>query len=182
MKKYNFSILFFVISIILFMGGCGYTTSSVISSGAKSIYIDNFKNKIQLTEEVTDKRMYIGYRSGMELDITRNVIDRFMLDGNLKVTTRDLADLILEGELTDFRKEALRYDANDNILEYRVKIIVNIELIDSREDKTLWKERGFTGESIYRVAGEFAKSEESALEDAIEDLATRIVEKTIEGW
>ena len=164
------------------MGGCGYTSSSIISSGAKSIHISNFINKIKLTEEVTDKRMYIGYRSGMELDITRETIDRFILDGNLKVTNLKEADLILDGQLVDFKKEALRYDVNDNIIEYRVKVVVDIRLYEPPENKIIWEEKNFTGESTYRTTGEYATTEEVAVRDAVKDLATRIVERTVEGW
>ena len=181
MKKINL-LLILSISIILFTEGCGYTTSSVISSGAKSIYVTNFINKIKSTKEVTDKRMYVEYKSGMELDITRETVDRFILDGNLKVASLEGADLILEGELVDFKKEALRYDANDNILEYRVKVVVDIKLIDTKLDKIVWEENKFTGESIYRISGEYAKTEEAAIQDAKKDLATRIVERTVEGW
>jgi len=169
-------------AITLLMGGCGYTRSSIIASGAKSIHISNFINKIKLTEEVTDKRMYIGYRSGMELDITRETIDKFILDGNLKVTNLKEADLILDGQLVDFIKEALRYDVNDNIIEYRVKVVVDIRLYKPSENKIIWEEKHFTGESTYRMTGEYARSEEAAVRDAIKDLATRIVERTVEGW
>lgn len=181
MKKIDSVVIFFM-SITLFMGGCGYTSSSIIASGAKSIHISNFINKIKLTEEVTDKRMYIGYRSGMELDITRDAIDKFILDGNLKVTNLKEADLILDGQLVDFKKEALRYDVNDDIIEYRVKVVVDIRLYEPPENKIIWEEKNFTGESTYRTTGEYARTEEVAVWDAIKDLATRIVERTVEGW
>lgn len=166
----------------LFTAGCGYTTSAIISSGAKSIHINNFVNRINLTEEPTDKRMYIAYKSGMELDITRQVIDRFIMDGNLKVISADEADLTLNGELIDFLKEPLRYDTNDNITEYRVKIVVNLTLLNRRDNKVIWEEKNFTGEATYKLAGEYAKSEGLALDDAAGDLAMRIVERTVEGW
>ncbi len=181
MKKIDLVTIFFM-CIILVIGGCGYTTSSIISSGAKSIHISNFINKIKLTEEVTDKRMYIGYRSGMELDITRETIDRFILDGNLKVTPLKEADLILDGQLVDFKKEALRYDVNDNVIEYRVKVVVDARLYEPPENEIIWEEKNFTGESTYRTTGEYIRTEEAALRDAVKDLATRIVERTVEGW
>lgn len=181
MRKFCLINLIFILAVGI-IAGCGYTTSSVISSETNSIYVDNFINKIKITDEVTDRRMYIGYRSGMELDITRKTIDRFILDGNLRVAAKDKADLILEGELVDFKKEALRYDANDNVVEYRVKVAVDIKLNNAKNKEMLWDEKDFTGESTYKVSGEYAKSEESAIQDAIDDLSRRIVEKTVEGW
>ncbi|MEA3306017.1 MAG: LPS assembly lipoprotein LptE, partial [Candidatus Omnitrophota bacterium] len=92
------------------------------------------------------------------------------------------ADLILKGELMDYRQEALRYDTSDNVEEYRIKIAVNIELIDTSDDEVLWKEAGYIGEETYKTAGRFAVSEDTAREEAIKDLARRIVERTVENW
>ena len=177
MKIRHFLTLVSVFCLIL--SGCGYTTRSIVSGGAKSIYVENFVNKIDITTEVTDKRMYIAYKSGMEIDITRDVIDQFILDGNLRIMTPEKADLVLKGELIEFRKEPLRYDSNDNILDYRIKVSVNIKLTDTRDDKLIWEEKRFNGESVYRIN---AISEDKAVQEAEEDLAKRIVELAVEGW
>lgn len=52
----------------------------------------------------------------------------------------------MRGELIDFKRDPLRYDTNDNIEEYRIKLIVNMELIDADTGESLWKENGFAGE------------------------------------
>jgi len=125
--------------------------------------------------------MYSGYRPGMEVDLTKAVRDRFLFDGNLKIATQENADIILKGKLVDFKKDVLRYDANDNVEEYRIKLIANLELEDA-SNKAIWKESGFVGETTYRTSGSLAKGEDAAIEDAISDLARRIVERTIEAW
>jgi len=170
-------------SMILFLGGCGYTTSCITSyDGADTIHVDNFINKINLTEQPTDRRMYVAYQSGIELDITRDTIDRFILDGNLRIEPKDKADLILEGFLVDFKKEGLRYDNDNNIIEYRIKVVVNIKLYRRKDDKVFWKENRFTGEHIYSLTGTYAETDDAAVQKAIEDLAIRIVERTTENW
>lgn len=174
--------IFSVLVLIFFMAGCGYTTHSLISPEFKTIYVENFKNTVNISTEQTDTSMYVGYRPGMEVDITRAVIDKFLLDGNLKITDSEKADLILKGELAGFKKEALRYDANDNVEEYRTKILVNIELVDAKNQKTVWKERDFAGEATYRTGGSLAASETSSVKQATSDLARRVVERTVEGW
>ena len=174
----NISLLIFV----LFIAGCGYTTQSLLPNNFKSIYVDNFKNKISITAEQSNLRMYAGYRPGMETDLTKAIRDCFLFDGNLKVANEDNADLTLLGELKDFKKEGLRYDKNDNVEEYRIKLIVDLELKDVKALKTLWKEKEFSGETTYRTGGSLAKSEEAAIKDAISDLARRVVERTVEGW
>ncbi|MCX5686126.1 MAG: LPS assembly lipoprotein LptE [Candidatus Omnitrophica bacterium] len=174
--------LVFFISILLFVSGCGYTTRSLLPSDFKNIRVENFKNDIKITAEQSDQRMYVGYRPGMEIELTKAVIDAFLMDGNLKIARESNADIILTGTLTDFKRDALRYDANNNVEEYRIKLIVNMELENAKTGALVWKESGFAGETTYRTSGSLAKSEASSIRNAIADLARRIVERTVEAW
>lgn len=171
-----------VLVFALLLGGCGYTTKSLLRPDIKTICVENFVNRIPVTNETSDARMYIGYRPRLEYDITKALVDRYLFDGNLRIVDRKDADLILTGELVDFRKEPLRYDSNDNVEEYRLRLVTNLEMTDAKNNKLMWKEKGFAGESTYRTGGSLAKSESYAVDDAKEDLARRIVEKTVEGW
>ncbi len=171
-----------ILIFTLLLSGCGYTTKSLLRSDIKTICVENFVNKIPVTEQTSDARMYIGYRPRLEYDITKALVDRFIFDGNLKVADKKNADLILTGELVDFRKEPLRYDANDNVEEYRLRLVTSLEMTDVKNNKLMWKEKEFAGEATYRTGGSLAKSESSAIDDAKADLARRIVERTVEGW
>ncbi len=180
MKNIALSLALFVsVSLI---AGCGYTTSSIGGTGIKSICIEDFKNTIKVTEEPTDKRMYVPYLSGMELEVTKEVINRFLIDGNLKIKPFNQADIILKGTLVDFKKDALRFDTSDNVTEYRLNVVVDIEAINRKTNEELWSEKHFTGESIYRMTGQYAISEQTAVRNAVDDLAERIVERTVEAW
>src|SRR3989338_7862579 len=88
------AVILFSMSIFA-VSGCGYTTRSLMSPHHKTIYIENFTNKIRITEEQSDVRMYRCYRPGMEIDITKDTVDRFLFDGNLKIVNDKSADLIL---------------------------------------------------------------------------------------
>lgn len=171
-----------LIGAVVFIAGCGYTTKSLLPSNLKTIYVDNLVNKIKVTEEANDSRMYRGYRPGMELETTRSIRDKYLSDGNLKIADMDTADLILTGELVDFRNEALRYDRNNDIEEYRVRLVVNLVMKNAGDGKVRWTENNFAGESLYRTTGTLAKSEATAIKEAAEDLARRVVERTIEEW
>ncbi len=162
--------------------GCGYSGRSLLPSNLKSICVDNFKSTIAVGKEVTEDKKYAIYRPGIENDITNAVVDRFAFDGNLKVARKDKADLALEGALTNYIKEALRYDNADNVEEYRIKITVDMRLIEKPGDKVMWTENGFSGEATYNTTGRYAASEDTARGEAIKDLARRIVERTVEGW
>ena len=175
--------LWLISGLFLFTSaGCGYTTGSLLPSHLKTIYVDNFKNKIEIGREVTEGMRYTLYRPGLENDVTNAILERFVFDGNLKISNMEEADLILRGSLLDYRLEALRYDTDDNVEEYRVNIIIDIELEDVAKDSVLWGESGFGGESTYKTTGRFVISEDTARDKALEDLARRVVERTVESW
>lgn len=173
--------LFAVLYLTFSVAGCGYSTRSLISNEYKSIYIEPFINKIDVTQEIYAGDKYRIYKPLLETDITKAVINKFLQDGNLKPKSEQDADLILKGELVNFRKDPLRYSDSDEVLEYRVNLVVNISLLD-KQNELVWKEDGFTGDTTYFTTGTQAKSEATAINDAISDLARRIVERTVENW
>ena len=176
---------FFLCLLALFLftsGGCGYITGSLLPAHLKTIYIDNFRNKIDIGKEVTEGVRYTLYRPGIENDLTRAVEDRFIFDGNLDITSKENADLILTGELISYRQDPLRYDADDNVEEYRIVITVNMVARETAIDEVMWEEASFSGDATYMTTGRFATSEDTAREEAIENLARRIVERTVELW
>jgi len=48
--------------------------------------------------------------------------------------------------------------------------------------KVLWEEPSFAGEVTYFTTGPQGQPQSSALATALTDLATRVVERTIENW
>ena len=169
------------ISAVL-ISGCGYTTRSLLPANYKSIYVENVKNLIKITAEQSDQRMYRGYTPGMEIEMTKAFINKFIADGNIRINSAENADLILKSELIDYNRGAIIYNDNYSIEEYRIKMIVNLELFDVKANKQVWQEKGFAGETTYRTGGSLAKTEAAAVRDAIDDLARRVVERTVEAW
>jgi len=174
-------ILFGFICALLF-SGCGYTTRSMITDKYHNIYVQPFANKVDFTKEEYQSNKYKVYRPFLETDITTAVIDKFLSDGNLRPTQEDLADLVLKGELLEFRRDPLRYDRDQNVVEYRVNIVVNLTLWDRKENKVVWKENNFIGDTTYFTSGPTVTEESNAINTALADLSRRIVERTIENW
>jgi len=167
--------------LLLSISGCGYTTHSGYSK-YKTIYIPPFKNKIDITNEGDINSKYKIYRPLLDSDVTKAVINKYLFDGNIKPVRSENADATLRGEILEFRKDPVRYDDNDNIEEYRVNLIVSLIFWDNKEDKLIWQEGVFVGDTTYFVVGATAKSEATAINEAIADLARRIVERTVEEW
>ena len=171
--------------LLVTLAGCGYTTRSMISDKFKTIYIVPFVNKIDITKETDAGYKYRIYRPMLETDITKAVTNKYLFDGNLRPAKSGSADLILKGELVEFRRDPLRYTDNDDVEEYRINIVINISLWDTKENKLVWEENGFTGDFTYFTSFTTSgtpKSEDVAVNDAINDLARRIVERTVEQW
>ncbi len=171
-----------VVFLILTIAGCGYTTRSMISNQYRTIYIKPFVNKVNITSDVYIGDQYRVYRPMLESDVTRAVTNKFLFDGNLKPVNQEMADLVLKGDLVQFRRDPLRYTDSNDVAEYRINIVVNISLWDNRENKMLWEENNFTGDADYFTTGALAKSEDSAVTNATNDLARRIVERAVEQW
>jgi hypothetical protein len=167
---------------IVFFAGCGYTTRSMVSTKYRTVSIPQFKNKIDIARETTSSN-YRLYRPLLETDITSAIVQKFLTDGNLKpVGKKEHADLVLEGELVDFRKDPLTYTRNNDVNEYRVSISVNLKLTDTAANTVLWEEPSFTGTATYVLSGAQASSESAAITSAIKDLSRRVIERTVDQW
>lgn len=166
----------------LFLAGCGYTTRSMISSEYKTIYIPPFANRIDITRDSDVSNRYRIYKPNLETDVSKAVVSKFLWDGNLKPVKEGNADLILKGELTEFRRDPVRYDDNDNVLEYRINVVVSLTMSKGKDGSLVWQENGFTGDYTYFVSGPAAKSDDTAVSEAVTDLSRRIVERAVEQW
>lgn len=171
------SMVYSLLSIVTF-SSCGYTTKSTLPSNIKLIHVETFKNNIDFAAEGR-RNLYLPL---LEIKVRNAVINRFLFDGNLKIADEDKADLVLKGQLLSYDRTALRYTDNDDVQEYRIHITVSLEMYNAQKQETSWTESGFVGEATYFVTGASARSEEAAVEDAITDLARRVVERTVEDW
>lgn len=168
--------------ICLLISGCGYTTRPGLPSQFRTVYIQPFTNKIDVTQLATNEQRFPIYRHKMEADITAAVISRFQFTGLLRPANAQHADTRLEGELVDFHRDALRYDASQQVEEWRLNVVVDLRFLDQTTQTLLWEEKGFTGDTTYFARGAKTESEAAALDRAVTDLARRIVERTVENW
>jgi hypothetical protein len=171
-----------VLAAVMLPLGCGYTTRPGLAGYLKTVYVNPFTNKIDLTALETDAQRFPLYRHGMDTNLTNAVISRFQFTGLLRPASEQLADAMLEGELVEFRRDPLRYSDNNDVEEWRLNIVVNLRFVDRHSKAILWEEDRFTGDTTYFALGPNAESETRALTRAEEDLARRIVERTVESW
>lgn len=179
-KVKNFS--GYVILAALFLTGCGYRVGTILPMNIKTIAVPTFKNS---TPE-----------PGVEIGVTNQIINQFQIDGTLKIVEGEDADVRLDGELIEYRREPLRFTGTDfkDVSEYRLRLITRLTLIDVRTGQPIWAKRIVEGETTYFVGGDslrdtertalgaLTEQERSQLPTLEEDLAHDVVESVVEGW
>ena len=165
--------------VALFFSGCAYTTKNMVPYDAKSIYVELFSNDTYRKSK-TDKT----FRKDIDNVLTDELMKKLMQDGSLKVTSKDNADLMLEGRVVYYCKDPLRYASitSDLVDEYRITIRAVFTLTDLRTNKVLIKDEEVYRVKDYYVSGTSMSTEDSAVKQASEDLAKYIIIKVVEGW
>ncbi len=165
-KRISFRQLTCIMVFFALISGCGYTTKPLISRKINSIYIPIFENET--------------FRKGLEFDLTNAVKNEIMSNTKLRITTQDNADTILTGKIQKVTESMLSSNVEDNIVEGRVIIYVDIKLVDRRTGRTLIEEKGLKRPAEYIVKrGENIKT---ASQESLVFLAETIVYQLEEKW
>jgi hypothetical protein len=181
MKRAAFLLLLFLGGLVV--AGCGYTTRANITAlDYRTIYVAPFDNKIDVTGENNEGSRFKTTFPMMENTVKNAVVDRFILDGTLKIVKEEAADVTLKGSLVNYRRDSLRESSSDTPEEYRTTIFVDMTLTNNKTGKVVWEKKSFAGDSTYYTTGQFVKTESQAVQDAAHDLARRTVEMTVEAW
>ncbi|OGW79887.1 MAG: hypothetical protein A3G33_06250 [Omnitrophica bacterium RIFCSPLOWO2_12_FULL_44_17] len=171
-KNTGVLVLILICSVIT---GCGYTQEVTLPNNIKTVAITTFEDKIPPSERY-------AYYPGLEIELTNNIIDQFIFDGNLKVVDEKDADAVLKGDVVAYKQEGLRYDNLESIEEYRLYMIVNFELVDRRTGAAILKENGFSGRSEFFVNPNSNASRKKGANSAVVDTARNIVDRIVEEW
>lgn len=165
------------------LSSCGYTATRILPAYYRTIYVESFQNRIPIAEEIGERVGFVSNFPEIEERVTKEVINRFLFDGNLRVTNQpDKADLILTGNLMDFYRQALRRKDDDSTVEeYRLNLTASVVLRD-KEGKLLLEQSALVGDSTYFVTGSTAKTESAAVNELVTDFSRRVVEWVIEYW
>lgn len=145
--------------------GCGvYSFNPKGKSSIKTIAIEPFENK---TSEF-----------GFTDRLTEIVTDAFIKDGNLKVVPSANADAVLIGTLLSYGRAPLRFDINDQVAEYKVRLEFEVVLRNPQDQSEILKDR-FLQEASYDAVTE---TEEDGQKRAGEKLVEAILNRTTKSW
>jgi len=149
---------------------CGnYTFNPNLPTHIKTVAIPLFKNPRT-------------FKYGAERVLTDAVINEFVSDGTLDVTDESTADAKLAVEIVNYKKEALSYDAKESVKEYNLAVVVSVTFLDLTTGQVLWQEPSLYEAVPYYAVGSQAETEDEALQRLAEELARKIVNRTLQGW
>jgi hypothetical protein len=144
------------VAVALFAAGCGYTVGlgGNLPAHIKTVAVPIFKNNTQ--------------EPAVENFITAAVVNAFVTSGRLRVVPVAQADAILDGEIVGYYLDLIAFNQNLNVTEYRLRVIVNVQFRDVRQNEMLWRQNGLQERADFRVQGQVSN------DIAREDVAARL--------
>lgn len=170
-------IIIFSISLLLY--GCVVSQKETINrdinlpQNVKHIYIPVFKADMNV------------YDPNIPQIFTNELITQFNLDGSLLVeSSREKANAILEGKIKNYIRKAVDYDENNLPVLYRINMEAEITFVDNSTGEKLWteNEERLFATTTYSERVPPIETEFIAQKRVIEELAIKIVNRTVNGW
>ncbi|GAB4339326.1 MAG: hypothetical protein Kow0099_14260 [Candidatus Abyssubacteria bacterium] len=150
------------------VSGCGYTVATThLSEEYRTIAVPAFENR--------------SFEPELQIRVTNQLIREIETDGRLRVVDDPAsADLVLVGVITDFDAHAISFTVNDEVAQFRIMIVVDARIEDTRTKEVVWQRSGVTGADFYQTFG--GRSRETALDEATENLVETIVYESFDGF
>ena len=165
--------------------GCSSTVKRTLPGEVRTLAIEQFRNDTaqDLLPALLHEEIRRAFRLDGRLSILDNAID---------------ADSLLKGAVIDYIKQPARFDRNNVVQEYRLRMAVDLSLVDVAQNRVLWTESGpastsYRGAALRKLEryanfvvvpaeGLPVESEVDAQRRMVRDLARDIVLKVVEGW
>jgi hypothetical protein len=157
--------------LLSLLGGCGhsgsYHWSSLYRSDISTVAVPIFTSK--------------DYHRGVEFELSDALVKKIEEFTPYKVTSREKADTVLEGEIVSIRPLTLTLDPDTATpQEQQYSIVVNFTWKDLRTGKILVSRDGFEQTSTYYPT--LGEGQYVAAQSASERLALGIVHEMEAGW
>ncbi len=173
------------LAAFVLLASCQQTVKRTLPGGVRTIAIEEFEN--QTGQVILPSLLHEELRRA------------FRLDGRLTVVDESSgADAVLSGAITDYTKQPARFDPNNVVEEYRLRMVTDLSLIDQQNKMFLWAEKGprstaarggsvrklerFLNFAVVPAEAVQAETEQDAQRRMVREFAQDIVLKVIEGW
>lgn len=144
---------------------------------------------------------------GIDALLTQRVIQNFLIDGRLKVASKESADMVLQGTVERYDRLVMTYDQNQVPQQYKIQMVVDLTCTDQKTGHQLWTThtivsltpgqsmtgeefdstnttslREFTTYYVLNVAGVPPEDEPTARDRLLDQMAGHVVRRTIDGF
>jgi hypothetical protein len=148
--------------------GCGY---HLVGTGGGTVAVTTFRNATS--------------QYGLEGETSAAFIRALQSSGKVSLADRDRADAWFEGTISGYVNNPISYTAQREVVERRVLVTMAVNFYVRGQDKPFFTEPGMVSRAEYQVTGSVVRDSEqerAAARRAIDDLATRVVSRLVEGF
>lgn len=196
MKKLWLSLALLCVGVVALLSSCGdMPIKKNLPDSIRKVFIPTFENKAN--------------QPGIESLLTQKTVQNFIVDGRLQVVAKEQADAELIGTIQRYDRLVLTRDANQVPQQYKLQVAVDLDFVDLKSGKqdALWTTRQlisltpgvepskddfdstnthslreFTTYYVLNVAGVPPEDEPAALDRLLEQMARRVVGRTLDGF
>lgn len=157
-----------ILILLLSLPACAGKQDHSIPADISGLYLAPFENSSSET--------------GLENLLTDEVTQQFLSDGRLSLVSREQADAMLVGEIQRYRRIPLIYNEQDVVQQYKLRVEINLRLLDPETQKVLRSWPMIFQETTYSDVIAPIETELDAQERVLRQLARDVVTFTVEGW
>ena len=151
--------------------GCGYKIGTMHRSDVRSIAIPVWT------------RGHGVFRRGLEMQLTKAVVNRIQLDTRYRICDEAQADTKLTGQLDNVRQQSLTINTNTGTSRaMEATFTVSFKWTNLQNGEELVSRDNFEVRGRYITAAPFSETFFSGSQEAIDEAAQRIVEQLEEEW
>ena len=157
-------------ALALLAGCAGYRWTSDVPESRRTISVPVFENRTNYAE--------------FDATATKHVLREFQREGTFKIRREGGSALELQGVVTKVTLNGIDYDRgyDRRASEYRMKVTVECSLIDKVENKVLFNNRRFVGETTFLSQRDVLTGQRNASDRIATDLARRIVDGVLSHY
>jgi hypothetical protein len=165
----------------LLLFGCGYSQSNKYDGKQQGNYQWHSLYRQDIRTVAVPIFTNKSFTRGIEFQLSKAVINYMESSTPYKVVSRDQADTILEGEITDVKSRTISVDSHSTLpQEQSITVSVNFIWKDLRTGKILVQQKGFQQDAMYYPT--LGESSYIGKQTGMEKLAMAIVQELQADW
>jgi outer membrane lipopolysaccharide assembly protein LptE/RlpB len=148
-RKLFILLLLLTAALSLLLSSCGYhrtETTANLPDWMRNIYIEPFSNNSN------------EYLLGPWL--TSQLREEFLMDSHFNLTSREDADVILEGNVESVYTTGLSYLRYDQAVERRITVVCSVVIRDRKSGNAVWKSADIRKEEGFYVGRDVVTTED----------------------